>query len=249
LRTHVVPRLGSTPLGRASADDIEALIAAMHGDGKGPKTIVNALTLLHQAFEFGRRKGWCETNRCKEVDRPEVEEDTDIRFLMMEEVEALLRAVPADDPLEPTDRVLYLTAVMTGLRQGELLGLRWRDIDWSAGRVRVRQNFVRGHWGTPKSRRGSRSVPPIASLASSSGTTNARPSRATTTWSSRIPTPARSSTTRRSAAATRRRFATPGCARSASTICDTRSEPAWPLRESPFAPCRSGWGTATSRRR
>jgi integrase len=155
----VVPRLGSTPLGRASADDIEALIAAMHGDGKGPKTIVNALTLLHQAFEFGRRKGWCETNRCKEVDRPEVEEDTDIRFLMMEEVEALLRAVPADDPLEPTDRVLYLTAVMTGLRQGELLGLRWRDIDWSAGRVRVRQNFVRGHWGTPKSRRGSRSVP------------------------------------------------------------------------------------------
>jgi integrase len=48
---------------------------------------------------------------------------------------------------------------MTGLRQGELLALRWRDVDWRAGRVRVRQNYVRGHWGTPKSRRGSRSVP------------------------------------------------------------------------------------------
>ena len=48
---------------------------------------------------------------------------------------------------------------MTGLRQGELLGLRWRDIDWSAGRVRVRQSYVRGEFGTPKSRRSSRSVP------------------------------------------------------------------------------------------
>ena len=48
---------------------------------------------------------------------------------------------------------------MTGLRQGELLALRWRDVDWKAARIRVRQNHVRGHWGTPKTRRGSRSVP------------------------------------------------------------------------------------------
>jgi integrase len=158
-RTHIVPRLGSTPLDRATADNVEELVAGMRRAGKGPKTTVNALTLLHQVFEFGERRKWCGTNPCKEVDRPRVEENTDIRFLDMEEVEALLRAVPDDHPLGPTDRVLYLTAAMTGLRQGELLGLRWRDIDWVASRVRVRQNFVRGHWGTPKSRRGSRSVP------------------------------------------------------------------------------------------
>jgi integrase len=33
---------------------------------------------------------------------------------------------------------------MTGLRQGELLALRWRDVDWLAARVRVRRNYVRG---------------------------------------------------------------------------------------------------------
>lgn len=157
--THVVPQLGDLPLDRVTTDDVEALVAAMRRAGKGPKTTVNALTLLHQIFEFGQRKKWCRANPCKHVDRPRVEESTDIRFLEMEEVEALLRAVPEDHPLGPTDRALYLTAAMTGLRQGELLGLRWRDIDWVAGRVRVRQNFVRGHWGTPKSRRGSRSVP------------------------------------------------------------------------------------------
>ena len=55
--------------------------------------------------------------------------------------------------------MIYLTAVMSGLRQGELLALQWRDIDWTTQRLRVRRNYVRGQFGTPKSQRGSRSVP------------------------------------------------------------------------------------------
>ena len=104
-------------------------------------------------------------NPVKQVDRPEVEEHQDIRFLTIEEVEALLGAVSNDEVLGPTDRALYMTAAMTGLRQGELLALRWRDVDWPAARLRVRQNYVRGHWGTPKSRRGSRSVPMVDRVA------------------------------------------------------------------------------------
>jgi integrase len=105
------------------------------------------------------------SNPCTRVDRPRVEDDADIRFLEMSEVEALLRAVPEDDEFGPTDCALYLTAVTSGLRQGELLALRWRDIDWAAGRIRVRRNYVRGHWGTPKLRRSSRAVPMIDRLA------------------------------------------------------------------------------------
>jgi integrase len=82
--------------------------------------------------------------------------DPDVRFLVTEEVEALLRAVP-DDSLGRVERVMYLTAAMTGMRQGELFALRWRDVDWSARRIRVRRNFVRGEFGTPKSKRSSRS--------------------------------------------------------------------------------------------
>jgi integrase len=67
-------------------------------------------------------------------------------------------AGPAD-PLSEVERVLYLTAAMTGMRQGELLALRWMDVDWMAHRVRVRRNFVRGKFGTPKSKRSSRSIP------------------------------------------------------------------------------------------
>ena len=58
--------------------------------------------------------------------------------------------------IEPT---LYLTAAMTGLRQGELLGLRWRDVDFEARKLRVVSPFVRGEFSDPKSAGSGRSVP------------------------------------------------------------------------------------------
>ena len=61
--------------------------------------------------------------------------------------------------------MLYLTAAMTGLRQGELLALRWRDIDWVGSPRAGHQNYVRGEFGTPKSKRSSRSVPLADRLA------------------------------------------------------------------------------------
>src|SRR4051794_28122032 len=48
---------------------------------------------------------------------------------------------------------------MTGLRQGELCALRWRDVDWTVAVVRVRRTYSRGVYGTPKSRRSVRAVP------------------------------------------------------------------------------------------
>ncbi len=90
--------------------------------------------------------------------------DPDIRFLEREELEALIAAVP-DDELGRMERVLYLTAAMTGLRQGELVALRWRDVDWTAGVVRVRRSYTRGEFGTPKSRRSVRAVPLADRLA------------------------------------------------------------------------------------
>ena len=57
------------------------------------------------------------------------------------------------------DRVLFLTAALTGLRKGELVALRWQDVDWQAQRIRVRQNYTRGAFGTPKSRRSTRAIP------------------------------------------------------------------------------------------
>ncbi len=104
------------------------------------------------------RRRWATANPVADVDLPELEGDEDIRFLEPVEVQALAAAAVVG-PCAPIDRAFYLTAAMTGLRHGELIALRWRDVDWTAMRVRVRQNYVLGEYGTPKSRRSPRSVP------------------------------------------------------------------------------------------
>lgn len=124
------------------------------------KTLNNHLNFLHGVFEFAtnERRKWATSNPVRAIDRPESASQSDeLRFLSVAEVEALIRAVPNDE-LGAVDRVLYLTAAMTGLRQGELCALRWRDVDWVAQTIRVRLNFTRGAEGTPKSGKG-RAVP------------------------------------------------------------------------------------------
>jgi len=159
LNMHLAPFFGDKPLDKVTPASIESFIAAKRREGKATKSILNYLGLLHSIFEFGCRRGFARTNPTKLVDKPErAGASPDIRFLDETELEALIRAVPTD-ARGSTERVLYVTAAMTGLRQGELLGLRWQDIDWMASRVRVRQSFVRGEFGSPKTRRSSRSVP------------------------------------------------------------------------------------------
>jgi integrase len=124
------------------------------------KTITNHLNFAHGVFAFALKRGLVTQNAVAMTDRPpSPPADPDVRFLDREELEALLRAAAAEDLLGPTDRALWLTAAMTGLRQGELAAVRWRDVDWSAGLIRVRRSYSRGQYTTPKSRRSSRAVP------------------------------------------------------------------------------------------
>jgi integrase len=163
LRCHLIPFFGERPLDEIDVDLIEGFIAAKRQEGKAIKSIRNFLGLLHAIFALAMRRGWCAANPVAAVDKPRNPHNPDIRYLNGEELEQLLRATP-DDELGRLERALYLTAAMTGLRRGELLALRWQDVDWESGVVRVRRTFSRGQFGTPKSRRSSRAVPLAARL-------------------------------------------------------------------------------------
>ena len=156
-------------LDRIGRREIEAFIAHMDRSGRAPKTTLNALGILHSIFEYARREEWVLSNPCTLVEKPRATEgDPDIRFLEPEEVEALLRGVP-DDDLGRVERRMYLAAAMTGMRQGELLALRWRDIDWPARAC--------------------------ASAAASSAASSARPSPSAPRAASRSPTGSPASST------------------------------------------------------
>ena len=157
-RVHLVPAFGGLSLEAITIELIEEFIAAKRQEGKAVKSILNYVGLLHAMFAFAVRRGWCARNPVALVEKPRGRRNLDIRFLDVQELEALFAATPTD-ARGTTERVLYLTAAMTGLRRGELLALRWQDIDWTAGVVRVRRNYTRGQFGTPKSGRSSRAVP------------------------------------------------------------------------------------------
>jgi integrase len=160
LRAHLLPRFGELMVDRVQKSDIEDFMAALAEAGKAEKTRSGIFKLLSQVFTYAQRQGWCKQNPCHSVRRPRVRECSEIRFLSQTELEALIAGIDVfKEPFGSTDRAIFLTAAMTGMRQGELLALRWRDVDWAATKIRVRRNYTRGHWSTPKSRSGERSVP------------------------------------------------------------------------------------------
>jgi integrase len=159
LRNHIVPFFAGKELSRITARDIERYIAVKQRS-LATKTVRNHLGTMHSVFELGLRRGWCSSNPVKVADRPVIRRtETRIRFLDQTELAALLAAPYPDDAWGRVEPTLYLTAAMTGLRQGELLGLRWRDVDFPARKLRVVSPYVRGEFGDPKSEGSGRSVP------------------------------------------------------------------------------------------
>jgi integrase len=153
------PTIPPSQIDRIAPEDIERYAAAKRR-ALAIKTIRNHINTMHSVFELGLRKGWCQTNPVKLADRPTLKKtETRIQFLDQAELKKLIAAPYPDDAFGRIEPTLYLTAAMTGLRQGELIGLRWRDVDFEARKIRVVSPYVRSEFGDPKSAGSSRSVP------------------------------------------------------------------------------------------
>ncbi len=165
LGRHLTPYFGRSAIVRITTNQVSGYMTAKLNQGLSPKTINNHLNFLHGVFVFAVKRELANANPVSAVDRPRPDgPNPDIRFLNRTELEALLEGA-RDGRFGPTDQAVFLTAATAGLRQGELLALRWQDVDFEAGVIRVRRNFTRGQWGTPKSRRASRAVPMADRLA------------------------------------------------------------------------------------
>lgn len=162
-RVHMSPLLGSRPITGVDSDDVEAFSASLLKKGLASKTVRNMLGFLHQVFEHAIALKLIRDNLVRHAEKPGGKRsgtNPDIQFLSVSEPEAVLREIPDEivirepkptrkgrrgpspppspDVLRPALRSIILTAAMTGLRMSELRGLRWRDIDWTAQRIRVR---------------------------------------------------------------------------------------------------------------
>lgn len=160
VRVHIGPFFRGRTIDAIDPDDVADLISALERKGLAPKTVRNVIASLSTLCNYARapQRRWMAHNPCEGAELPAVPQSTEIRFLTLEQLDALVEHLPDSDFLK-LDRALIRVAALTGLRKGELVALRWRDIDWGAQRVRVRRNYTRKAFGTPKSRRSARAVP------------------------------------------------------------------------------------------
>jgi integrase len=151
LRLHVVPFLGRMRLDEITLPHVREFMKALLAKELSPKTVLNVMVVLKEMLKHAVQWGYLDANPAQCAERPRGEEQ-EMEILTPSEIRRLLAA--ADDPV----RTLLLCAVLTGMRRGELLGLRWEDIDLEGHRLFVRRALWRGKFVTPKSRRSRRTI-------------------------------------------------------------------------------------------
>jgi integrase len=160
VNAHLIPAFGEIPLERVTTETIERWLAARLSEGRlSRRSLQKLVVLLNGIFRRARKVWRLPVNPVAEVERLQAPKRASIDFYSSEEVHALVRAAA-----DGQDGALFLTAGLTGLRMGELLALRWRDVDFPASSVRVSASYSAGTLGTPKSGLG-RVVPMVEDVA------------------------------------------------------------------------------------
>lgn len=152
---------GDRAVEAVTPDDIDAYKERLIAEGKlSNRSIVRHLTVLHGIFKRAKRVWGLAENPASAdlVERPKVVYTGEFDTLDRDEVELL--ATVAENP---QDAAIYKTAAFTGLRQGELLALRWEHVDFVGGLIHVRRNFTGGREKVPKGKR-VRSVPMMSAV-------------------------------------------------------------------------------------
>ena len=148
LDRHLRPRLARRRASAITANDVSDLIVGMREAGCAEKTTANALATLHSVLRFALRRGWIVVDPVAKLERGERPrpESRVQRVLGRDEVARLL-ACCAD-----RYRLLVATALFTGMRISELLGLIWEDVDLDVGTIHMRAQLSRAHRGVPSTR-------------------------------------------------------------------------------------------------
>jgi integrase len=140
---HLLPAFGVMPVEAVTTAVIETWLAGFEGSVRSRNKV-----LIQLGGILGRAKKvyGLPANAATDVEKFQQRASGDIQVFSPEEVWALVRAAESEQ-----DAAVFLTAAFTGLRMGELLALRWRDVDFTGNVVRVRASYYLGQLTTPKS--------------------------------------------------------------------------------------------------
>jgi len=143
---------------RLTTADVEKLITAMQKTGMNILTLRRVTTTMNQVFQYAVRHRTIDYNPVRDAERPRrsgdhLEAELKITILSPEEIGRLLETTES-----PKYKTLFLLAVMTGMRKGEILGLKWADVDFKTKQIHVKRTFNHRRFFEPKTKTSVRRV-------------------------------------------------------------------------------------------
>lgn len=132
VKLHIAPAIGDIPVGKLSPQNVREFLNAKLAAGLSPRTVKHLLVTLRGALAVAVKDGQLPRNVAAHVDPPHVP-DSEVQVFNPEQAREFLKAVRGSR-LEAA----YTAAVAVGMRQGEILGLRWTDLDLETGKLFVR---------------------------------------------------------------------------------------------------------------
>jgi len=133
---HLIPALGDVPLQKLTPEMLQKFYRQKLDEGKMPGTVVVIHAVLRRALENAVKSGLIARNIAKLVTPPRIERH-EMQVLTVEQAERLLE-VARGSSLD----ALLMMALMTGMRRGELLALRWADVNFEQGTVFVHRTVA-----------------------------------------------------------------------------------------------------------
>jgi integrase len=163
--SYIVPYVGKVRLAKLGPADVQGMLRALEDSGKSPRTRQYARSVLRRALGQAERQGMVARNVASLVDGPQVA-GAKLSDVPSAEDAALILKAAEGDRLEAA----VVVALTLGLRRGELLGLRWADIDLVERTLTIARTITRvaGQGiveSTPKTEAGKRSLPLPAHVA------------------------------------------------------------------------------------
>lgn len=127
---HIIPAIGRTPLSDVRPATVRAMVTELQTAGVGSRTIENAFIILRTALGLAAKEGTIPRNPCSDVAKPKHSGEEIFPFIA-DEARTIMEATESHRL-----HALVVLAFSTGMRQGELFGLEWGDIEFQAGDTR-----------------------------------------------------------------------------------------------------------------
>ena len=147
---HIKPYIGKIPLNKLTSLDLQKLYKKLLTGGRvdrieskrqpkglSPKTVRNINQIISSALELAKAQKLILSNPTESCALPKVEH-REMKTLTQEQLSAFLQEAKATGVYE-----MYYIELATGLRRGELLGLKWKDVDFANGTIRVQRQVAR----------------------------------------------------------------------------------------------------------